>query len=408
MNDSTADNSPLLTRYRLGIVCTLALLLTATFGLAHQETWFEAQLLLLGAALGLALYHAAFGFTTAWRNFVLNRRGKGLRAQMIMLAIAVCLFFPALANNTLFGSDVTGFLRPLGWSVVVGAFIFGIGMQLGNGCASGNLYHAGGGQLRAIPSMIGFTIGALWATKDYEWWTTLPQLAPFSFIDQFGVLLAIVINLLVFAAIYWLTLVIEKNRHGDVDKDSVNRSLPIYKQMLTGPWPFFWGAIVLALLNYVTLAMIGRPWAVAVAYPLWGAKAAEWLNLDLELDFWTYWMQPGRESALIDPLTTDSGSLMNIGIILGAMLAASLAGKLSIEWRMPWQNWIAAILGGLMLGYGATIAFGCNIGAYFGGIVSGSLHGWLWLVAAFIGSMIGTQLRPLFKLDNSTSARSNC
>ena len=34
------------------------------------------------------------------------------------------------------------------------------------------------------------------------------------------------------------------------------------------------------------------------------------------------------------------------------------------------------------MGYGARIAFGCNIGAYFGGIASFSLHGWLWGVLA--------------------------
>ena len=43
---------------------------------------------------------------------------------------------------------------------------------------------------------------------------------------------------------------------------------------------------------------------------------------------------------------------------------------------------------------GARLAFGCNIGAYFSGIVSGSLHGWLWAVAAFLGSVVGTRLRP--------------
>ena len=408
MTSQTHIAATLNSRYGAGVAIAISIIAFSTLWIAQEESWFEAQLLLLGCALGLALYHAAFGFTTAWRNFVINRRGKGLRAQMIMLAIAVCLFFPALASSELFGEPVSGFLRPLGWSVAVGAFIFGIGMQLGNGCASGNLYHAGGGQLRAVPSMIGFTAGALWATKDYEWWTTLPQFEPFSFIESFGVAIAIAINLSIFAAIYWSTRLVEKRAHGEVEQDSVNRTQSIYKQLVTGPWPFFWGAIVLALLNYVTLAMIGRPWAVAVAYPLWGAKAAEWLEIDLELDFWTYWMQPGRESALTDPLIADSASLMNIGIILGALLAAALAGKLSLEWRMPWQNWVAAILGGLMLGYGATIAFGCNIGAYFGGIVSGSLHGWLWLVAAFIGSIIGTYLRPLFKLSNSTNARSSC
>jgi uncharacterized membrane protein YedE/YeeE len=51
-----------------------------------------------------------------------------------------------------------------------------------------------------------------------------------------------------------------------------------------------------------------------------------------------------------------------------------------------------------LLGYGARLAYGCNIGAYFSGIASGSLHGWCWVVAAFIGSIVGTRLRPLFGL----------
>jgi len=54
--------------------------------------------------------------------------------------------------------------------------------------------------------------------------------------------------------------------------------------------------------------------------------------------------------------------------------------------------------GGLLLGYGARLAYGCNIGAYFSGIASASVHGWLWLAAAFVGSVLGTYLRPLFGL----------
>lgn len=403
-SNTEIDRTSLMTvAYLAPLLCAVSVSISAVFWLADRESWFEASLLIVGATLGLVLYHAAFGFTTAWRTLVIEGRGKGLRAQMLMLSVAVCLFFPALAVGDLFGTQVTGFVRPLGWSIIFGAFIFGVGMQLGNGCASGNLYHAGGGQLRALPCMIGFTAGALWASKDYEWWTTLPQFAPYSFIEQFGIIQAIVINLTLFAAIAGFTVLIEKRRHGTLEKDTQNAALPLYQRIISGPWPFIWGAVALALLNFITLAMIGRPWAVAVAYPLWGAKAAEWLQIDLELDFWTYWMQPGRESALIDPLTTDTATLMNVGIIIGALLAASFAGKLAIAWRMPWQHWIAAIIGGLMLGYGATIAFGCNIGAYFGGIASGSLHGWLWLVAAFIGSIIGTWIRPVFKLSNTTT-----
>ncbi len=62
------------------------------------------------------------------------------------------------------------------------------------------------------------------------------------------------------------------------------------------------------------------------------------------------------------------------------------------------RSLLAAILGGILRGYGARLAYGCNIGAYFSGIASSSLHGWLWLVAAFAGSVLGTRLRPLFGL----------
>src|SRR6195952_2273942 len=114
----------------------------------------QVLLLIVGAALGLTLYHAAFGFTSAWRVFIADGRGAGLRAQMLMLAVGVALFFPALSAGTLFGTPVTGLVSPAGTSVIVGAFIFGIGMQLGGGCASGTLYTVGGGSTRMIVTLI--------------------------------------------------------------------------------------------------------------------------------------------------------------------------------------------------------------------------------------------------------------
>jgi hypothetical protein len=50
------------------------------------------------------------------------------------------------------------------------------------------------------------------------------------------------------------------------------------------------------------------------------------------------------------------------------------------------------------MGWGARIGFGCNIGAFVGGVASGSLHGWVWLAAALVGSLVGIRLRPWFGL----------
>ena len=90
---------------------------------------------------------------------------------------------------------------------------------------------------------------------------------------------------------------------------------------------------------------------------------------------------------------------MDFGIVLGALLASALAGRFAPNWRVPLRSASAAVVGGLMLGYGARLAYGCNIGAYFSGIASGSLHGWAWLAAAFFGNVLGTRLRPFFGLE---------
>ena len=118
---------------------SLAVLLIGTLALGIFYGPAHGALFLVGGGLGIALYHASFGFTSAWREFILDGRGRGLRAQMVLLAVAVVLFFPALAAGSLFGQPVSGLVQPLSLSVIIGAFMFGLGMQLGGGCASGTL-----------------------------------------------------------------------------------------------------------------------------------------------------------------------------------------------------------------------------------------------------------------------------
>jgi len=60
-----------------------------------------------------------------------------------------------------------------------------------------------------------------------------------------------------------------------------------------------------------------------------------------------------------------------------------------------------ALFGGLLLGYGARISYGCNIGAYFSGVASTSLHGWLWLAGALLGTPVGIRLRSVLERRNS-------
>jgi len=339
------------------------------------------------------LYHAAFGFTSAWRVFITQRRGRGLRAQMLMLAVAVVLFFPALSAGTLNGVAVQGFVAPLGLSVIVGAFLFGLGMQLGGGCASGTLFTAGGGNARMVITLAFFIVGSVIGTAHFSFWQSLPAFRPVSLVEVAGAGGGMAISLVLFAVITAATVVMEKRRHGELEHVAAAPRQGLAR-LAAGPWPLLAGALALALLNFTTLALAGRPWGITSAFALWGAKGFSLLGGDASQ--WGYWQSPGNAAALNANVWGDITTVMNVGIMLGALAAASLAGRFAPNFRIPLRSVAAAVIGGLLLGYGARLAFGCNIGAYFSGIASGSLHGWLWLVAAFAGNMLGVKLRPAF------------
>jgi hypothetical protein len=156
------------------------------------------------------------------------------------------------------------------------------------------------------------------------------------------------------------------------------------------------GAIAIGLLCIAVFAAGHHPWSVTFGFTVWGAKIAALFGADFShAEFWQ-WAGPKR--ALGDSILSDTSSLTDLGMILGAMAVAAASAPFA---RNPWpplKSLLAAAVGGLLMGWGARLGFGCNIGAFIGGVASGSLHGWVWFVAALPGCMIGIKLRPLFGL----------
>jgi hypothetical protein len=101
---------------------------------------------------------------------------------------------------------------------------------------------------------------------------------------------------------------------------------------MRGPWPLAAGAIGLAVMNIATLLLAGRPWGVTSAFALWGAKALAAVNVDVAA--WPYWSTPAQRAALNAPVIFDVTPVMDIGLILGAMAAAGLAGRFAPAWRV--------------------------------------------------------------------------
>lgn len=349
----------------------------------------------LGLLLGLTLYHAAFGFAGAYRRLLLERDGSGVQAQLLMIAVASVLFAPLLASGAAFGQPISGAVAPVGVSVAVGAFLFGIGMQLGNGCGSGTLFALGGGSPRMLLVLTAFCAGGFWASLDMDFWQSLPDAGPLALGELIGWPWAVVLQL---AALLVLSSLLR--RYAPMRQRIFTQPLGSQRRFwLRGGWPLGIGAVLLAVLNLAVLVVAGHPWTITWAYTLWGAKAATLLGWQPAAS--AFWQGDFQRTALSESLFADTTSLMDIGIIIGALLAAGLAGRFAPQMRIPGRSLLAALIGGLLMGYGARIAYGCNVGAFFSGIASSSLHGWLWIAAALPGCAVGIALRPHFGLRNT-------
>lgn len=363
-------------------------------------------LFVIGVAFGLVLFHSRFGFTSAWRQLVAVGQGKALRAHMVMLAVACTLFAPVLAGGVSLAGPVQPALAPIGASLFVGSFLFGVGMQLGGSCASGTLFAIGSGQTSILITLAGFVAGAVLGAYHFPFWTQdLPTGRPVSLADTpLGYLGAWLISLAVIGSVVAVTVVVARRRRPpELEQPPVARGVA---RAVRGSWPLWVGALLLAGLNALTLWVSGGPWGITFAFSLWGSKVLDAVGVDVTS--WPFWADSANAAKYQAGVLAEKTSVMDLGIIVGALVASAAAGAFVVHRRIPARLALGAVLGGVLMGYGARIAYGCNIGAYFSGIASFSLHGWLWGVMAIVGTFVGLRLRPLFGLANPKPGDSVC
>ena len=382
---------------KLVVLLVLFSILAISLFLQSEFNVKQSLFFLVGIIFGITLMHAMFGFTGGWRMFIRSRHSLGVRAQIILIICSSLLFFPIVGGAF---SEISGYaaLGQIGTSVLVGAFLFGIGMQLGGGCGSGTLFTVGQGQTDMLITISFFIVGATLGSYHLPWWLSMPNIGKVSLITELGWLPALLLQLAVLVVLYRFVFSLDKKRNNNVPNLlPTQKSENFLEQLIHGPWPIWWGVVGLTVFGLVTLLMAGYPWSITFAFGLWGAKI--WSALGGDVANWAYWAGGYPAKALNQSVLADITSIMNFGIVIGATLAAALAGKYAPEGTIKPKRVLTAVIGGLLLGYGARLAFGCNIGALLGGISSGSLHGWLWLVAAFTGGIVGVKIRVWMKFD---------
>ncbi|MGA7015152.1 MAG: YeeE/YedE family protein [Pseudolabrys sp.] len=361
-------------RLFLGLALGATAILIALVLLDHQPA--SAALVLGGFGLGIVFLKAEFSYTASWRRFVTRGDASGLLAGLIVIVICALVVVPVAALSPKYG----GAIAPLGPSLVIGAFVFGVGMQLANGCGSGTLYTVGGGSGRMLIALLFFVIGSVFGSLSLPAFLALGGIDPVLASDYFGAWGGLAVTLASIALVASAIIAIARKRGANFVP---SRSYVI-------------GGIAIGLLCVAVFFAGGHPWSVTFAYTVWGAKAATALGLDLSNS--AFWQWPGPKRALADSVLSDTSSLTDFGMLFGAMAAAAATKPFAATAWPPVKSLLAAGIGGLLMGWGARLGFGCNIGAFVGGVASGSLHGWIWLLAALPGCLLGIRLRPLFGL----------
>jgi hypothetical protein len=364
----------------------MAALIVVCFIIAGPRS---ALLLAVGLGFGLVLEGLRFGFAGPWRQMLVERDCRGLIAQFVAIGLCALVMFPLLAGSPI---ELSGAHAPIGLAMIAAAFVFGVTMQIVMGCGSGVLVNAGSGNFNAVLALPGFIAGSFLGSLHLNWWTALGSLPVYSLQSLMGVgngLIATLAGLAILSGIAILSA-------------SSGKRMPVSR--------LWWAAGLVAGLAILNLIIAGQPWGVVYGLGLWGAKLAQAGGLEVALT--SSWSSPANAERLTESLFTDVTTLTNIGLMTGALVVTQWRRAVAYGRDEPQVQstshgvWLVMLLAGVIMGYSARIAFGCNVGAYFSGISSGSLHGWVWFAAAFAGSVIGIRFRnKLFNTSTDSAAK---
>ncbi len=351
----------------------------AATALFASVVWHTTQngrltaLVVVGTLIGAVLQRSSFGFAGGFRRFITVRDGSALKAQIAMFALMSAMAIPLVVAGEAFGLKLVGVVTPVGVAFVLGAVLFGVGMQLAGGCASGTLFGMGGGNLRLVFALLGLVAGSTLSASHMGYWWSLPKFEAVTLWQSFSLPVALVAQAAILLGAWVLVHLISR-------KSAREPANP-------GRWTLMQGAVVLAYLNVLVLLLSGQPWGEAPAFALWGSKLAAASGVDVF--WWDYWSRPGFDRQIEASVLMDSVSVITIGIVLGALTSALQSGAFHLRCEGGFAEAVAAIAGGVMMGYGARLTNGCNIGAYFSGVGTGALSGWVWLAFALAGSYVG-------------------
>lgn len=374
------------------------LVLLVTLRLEAQFARFWA----FGLAFGFVLQRGRFCFASAFRDLFLLGHGRNMKGVLLGLAVASVGFAVVMARQVPILES--GFLPPtanvlpVGVHTGLGGLLFGVGMVLAGGCVSGSLYRMGEGYVASWVAFGGLMMGLLVGRYTWNWWwENSISTAPLIWLPQsLGHSGALAVTLFALAAVFIGVSWIE-HRAGVVVPASLPHERPqsvagelamLGRSVFVRGWPIPVAGAVLGGLN-VLLFTAQEPWGFTGEVGRWSGELATWLGAAPPTPLGVGEL-PGCVFVPSDGNLVNHMTFMVVGMWLGSLAGALGAGEFKL--RAPAQpvRYAQSLGGGLLMGYGAGIAMGCTIGAFFSSIPSLAANGWVFAGFLGVGAWLGT------------------
>ena len=387
----------------VAIICAGASIVIG-FDVPSGRRWKYGFLFLISGVFGFILKLGSFQFICSFEKLLTTGDVTDFThaLHMIFWSSFFVLIVDSQADKVspLFnispGASLSLSRAPIGVALCLGAFLFGMGMQLSSGCAVGTLVGMGRGFAKSWIAIWFFILGATIGTLDpiYKWWSELPKTAEPVVIDLYMLIWTGVVFFIFLVVWVLQRTAARREREGEyhffiwdarslmtvgvVDDPEVHASKPFYLK----EWWRFVTDVVLAICIGCYFICVGSTIGIMGVLPLIGSKFLQFFTDDV--DKWKFWVD--------NHATWEAGILNNVlfysdmFIIVGSLLASAIMGDFGKKQKNTLSHFCKAMIGGFLMGFGARMGSGCNVGSMLSGINSGSVHGWVWMACAALGS----------------------
>ncbi len=376
--------------------------------------------MITGLLIGYALTRSRFGYAGGVKRIYMtgdSELNNALYVMFVITAFAIAgIHYMAVTN----GMDIDKAMKiyanvkPLDLGVLLGGFLFGYGMILAGGCASGTLTDLGEGAGRGLIALIFYILGAPighYLRHLHEQSKVLTKMRYKAYLpDWFGArnevfsyVWAVVLIAVVFLILYMISENYSKKRklantyikpeHEEIEKPLVQDakqgffSYQTYHKFFVERWSYMTGALVISIIFIWVYAAAGKAWGVTSSFTTAGVWLLDHIGFDFAAD--GAFHKPYKQSL---DIMHHAGTLRNITTVLGATISFLLAGRFAVDFKFKFKDSIFYALGGLFMGIGARLARGCNVGALYAAITSLSLHGFGFLITMVLGAIVVLKL----------------